>query len=74
MYAFEDEEEGEVSKEVVDPKTYSFLMTWISFVNKVNSPIQNENYDLVKRALLIYLDEHKILHRNFLTVLFNCIE
>ena len=32
----EDFDEEEYIKEVVDPVTYSYLLTWISFINKLS--------------------------------------
>lgn len=49
-------------------------MTWIIFLKKLNSPLLNENNEVLKRILLVYLNERGDLHRNFLTVLFNCID
>ncbi|KAL4503256.1 hypothetical protein ABPG72_000862 [Tetrahymena utriculariae] len=69
----EDEDESE-NQDIIDPKTYGHLLTWISFVNKLNSPETNENHELVKKALKIYLDENKFIYKNFLTVLFQWIE
>lgn len=66
----EEEEENAENEDIIDPKTYGHLLTWISFVNKLNTPETNEQHELVKKALKLYLDEHKHIHKNFLTVLF----
>lgn len=38
------------------------MMTWISFINKLSSNLENDNYTIVKRVLQIYLEEHKPLY------------
>lgn len=73
MAANDDEDEDHdvfEKKDIIDPSTYGHLLTWISFVNKLNAPETNEQHELLKKALKLYLDEHKELHKNFLTILF----
>ncbi|KRX05258.1 hypothetical protein PPERSA_00559 [Pseudocohnilembus persalinus] len=70
----ENEEQETQEPSIVQPETYSFLLTWISFINKINSPLIDENNDKLKKVLTVYLDENKELYTNFLTILFNSID
>jgi len=67
----EEEEDLETeSKDIIDPSTYGHLLTWISLVNKLNTPSESQEHEFVKTALKLYLEENKLIHKNFLTVLF----
>ena len=66
----EEEDEENESKNIIDPSTYGHLLTWISLVNKLNAPSDSQEHELVKTALKLYLEENKLVHKNFLTVLF----
>jgi hypothetical protein len=50
-------------------------MNWISLILKLNNPISSSiNFEVLKRTLKKYIEEHKFLADDFLNLAFHWIE
>lgn len=70
MFNYEDEE----NVDIVDPRAYAYLLTWLNLIYKLNSPLQHKQYDLLKQSIVSYIDQNKFLYCDFLNVIFNWLD
>jgi hypothetical protein len=49
-------------EDLLDPKSYGYILTWICLIQKLNSPLTvSLNFEVIKRAIKRYVEEHKYL-------------
>lgn len=64
-----DEEVGDVEK-ILRPEIYSYLLSWILLMMKISSPLIDERFSQVKKALNLYLEGNRNLYLEFLNNIF----